>query len=237
MKACPLILLSVLMTLAACQGNDVPERAAPPTAAPAQSRVQPSRPQSAVAVRKPEPAQTARQVREALSQSKPADAKAAPTAKAVASVSSIANGNAAQGKVLARKSESADAKAAPTESSAAKPVATTVSSPANGDAARGKALARKCQACHNFNDRRKVGPGLAGIVGRKVGIMPDMQYSRALKAGGWQWDEAHLAAWICDSKAAVKRFTNDAGARTKMPAQRICDPKQQADLIAFLKTI
>ncbi|HXH71327.1 MAG TPA: c-type cytochrome, partial [Mariprofundaceae bacterium] len=105
-----------------------------------------------------------------------------------------------------------------------------------GNAANGEKLSGKCKACHNFNDKKKVGPGLAGVFGRKVGQMADMSYSDSLQKGKWVWDAAHLAAWACDSAAAVKEFTGDAGAKTKMPAVHICDPQQQADLIAFLKT-
>ena len=106
-----------------------------------------------------------------------------------------------------------------------------------GDANRGKRLAAKCLACHRLDDRRKVGPGLKGIVGRNAGKMPDMKYSKALAGAQWLWDEPKLAAWICDSKRAVKKFSGDDSATTKMPAQRICEPRDQADLIAFLKSL
>jgi len=106
-----------------------------------------------------------------------------------------------------------------------------------GNATRGKSIARKCQACHRFTDKRKVGPGLKGIVGRQAGIMPDMKYSPALKAGGWVWTIQALSAWDCDSKKAVKVLSGNPAAKTKMPAQHICDPTKQADLMAFLKTL
>ncbi|MDX8401833.1 MAG: c-type cytochrome, partial [Mariprofundaceae bacterium] len=106
-----------------------------------------------------------------------------------------------------------------------------------GDAAKGARIGRKCLSCHHTTARRKVGPGLAGVFGRKVGQMPDMKYSPALAHGGWHWDAAHLAAWVCDSRAAVRRFSGDPSAVTKMPSQRICDPARQADLIAWLKTL
>ena len=108
---------------------------------------------------------------------------------------------------------------------------------AMGDAAKGAKLVRKCKACHNFDARKKVGPGLAGIFVRKAGVMPDMKYSASLAAGGWSWDAEHLAAWVCDSKKAIKTFSGNAGAKTKMGRQRICDPGKQADLIAYLKTL
>jgi len=106
-----------------------------------------------------------------------------------------------------------------------------------GDAAKGKVIARKCQGCHNFTAKKKVGPGLKGIVGRQAGMMPGMRYSKALKAGGWVWDEQHLHAWDCDSRKAIKLFTGNPSAKTKMPPQHICDETKLANLIAFLKTL
>lgn len=93
----------------------------------------------------------------------------------------------------------------------------------------------KCKACHNFSEKKKVGPGLAGVVGRKAGVMKDIKYSSALASGGWVWDEAHLREWMCNSKDAVKKFTGDDHAKTKMPPQKICDAAKQDELIAFLK--
>ncbi|EAU53440.1 c-type cytochrome [Mariprofundus ferrooxydans] len=108
---------------------------------------------------------------------------------------------------------------------------------AMGDAVKGKAKARKCAACHNFNDKKKVGPGLAGVVGRKAGTMADMKYSQALSTATWSWNEKNLALWVCNSKEAVKTLSGDPGATTKMPSQRICDAGDQANLIAYLKTL
>jgi len=115
-------------------------------------------------------------------------------------------------------------------------IVTATNTPA-GDMVKGKALARKCMACHAFSDKKKMGPGLKAIVGRKAGSMAGMNYSEALAAGSWSWNEQNLAGWLCDSKAAVKALSGDAKAKTKMPAQRICEADRQADLIAFLKTL
>jgi len=106
-----------------------------------------------------------------------------------------------------------------------------------GNAARGKSLARKCKACHNFTAKKKVGPGLQGVFGRKAGIMAGMRYSPALAAGGWVWNEKNLALWVCDSKKAIKSLSGNVSAKTKMGVQHFCDAGKQADLIAFLKTL
>ena len=108
---------------------------------------------------------------------------------------------------------------------------------ASGDAGKGKSLANKCKGCHHFTAKKKVGPGLQAIVGRKAGSMAGARYSTALSAGGWVWNEKNLAIWLCDSKKAVKTLSGNSSAKTKMPAQRICDVNKQADLIAFLNTL
>jgi len=64
-----------------------------------------------------------------------------------------------------------------------------------------------------------------------------MQYSPALQHANWQWDTPHLAAWLCDSHKALQTFSGKPNVRSKMPAQHICDPKQQADIIAYMKTL
>ncbi len=95
----------------------------------------------------------------------------------------------------------------------------------------------KCKTCHNFTAKKKVGPGLKGVVGRPVASMEGFKYSKSLKAnaGKWNWDEDHLRKWMCSSKNAVKEFTGDEHAKTKMPPQKVCDKEKQDKIIAFLK--
>jgi len=93
----------------------------------------------------------------------------------------------------------------------------------------------KCKACHNFSDANKVGPGLAGVIGRKAGTHAGFNYSDGLKNGGWTWDEAKLREWMCNSKDAIKKLTGNANAKTKMPPQKICDAAKQDEVLAKLK--
>jgi len=94
----------------------------------------------------------------------------------------------------------------------------------------------KCKMCHSFGDGNKVGPGLKGIVGRKAGTFPGFRYSDSLKNANWVWDEDHLRKWIHKSKDAIKEFTGDSSAKTKMSNQKIKGEKADK-VIAFLKTI
>jgi len=112
-----------------------------------------------------------------------------------------------------------------------------------------KALS-KCKMCHHFTPKNKVGPGLGrgmlnghmepGDFGRTAGTHPGFHYTfvKYIPAGGsWVWDERHIRQWICDSKRAIKAFTGDKTAKTKMPPQHICDPAAQDAVIAALRSI
>jgi len=101
----------------------------------------------------------------------------------------------------------------------------------------------KCKACHNFTAKKKVGPGwgkgdgVPGVYGRKAGTFPGFKYKYTKYGSDWSWDDAHLRKWMCNSKDAVKEFTGNPKARTKMPPQKICDPAKQDAIIAFMKSI
>jgi len=96
----------------------------------------------------------------------------------------------------------------------------------------------KCKACHKLkSDKKKVGPGLKSVFGRKNSQMV-AKYGKSMKAhaGEWTWDEAHLREWVCNSKKAIKKFTGDNHAKTKMPPQKRCGAKADA-VIAALKAL
>jgi len=94
----------------------------------------------------------------------------------------------------------------------------------------------KCRACHDFGAKNKVGPGLKGIVGRKAGTFPGFKYSDALKGANWVWDEDHLRKWMHNSKKAIKEFTGNPKAKTRMGKQNV-KGKKADKIFAFLKTI
>jgi len=93
----------------------------------------------------------------------------------------------------------------------------------------------KCKACHNFTAKKKVGPGLLGVFGRKAGIMPKMKYSAALKKGGWVWDEANLRTFLTDTKKGIKTLSGDKKAKTKMKIK--VKGAKLDEVIAFLKQL
>jgi len=94
----------------------------------------------------------------------------------------------------------------------------------------------RCKACHSLGTANKVGPGLKGIFGKKAGQAEGFKYSKALAGADWVWDEENLRKWIKNSKKAIKEFTGDDKAKTKMGKQNI-KGKKADKIIAFLKDL
>lgn len=101
-----------------------------------------------------------------------------------------------------------------------------------GDAAKGETVFKKCKSCHEIGEgaKSKTGPALTGIVGAKVGAVPDFKYSADLAeagAAGKTWTEEHLTAFLTKPK--------DVYPKTKMGFAGIKDAEDVADLIAYMK--
>ncbi len=85
-----------------------------------------------------------------------------------------------------------------------------------------------CAGCHALEpDRRRLGPSLAGVFGRRAGTVPGYRYSRALKESGILWNATTLDAWLANPAEFV------SGSR--MPFPGIGNPRDRADLIAFFE--
>ena len=105
---------------------------------------------------------------------------------------------------------------------------------AAGDAAKGKKVFNKCKACHSIKaGKTKVGPSLAGVVGRKAGTASGFKRYKGLKGADWTWDEALLDEYLIDPKKFAKART---GKRTSM-GFKLKKAGQRADVIAYLKTL
>ncbi len=99
---------------------------------------------------------------------------------------------------------------------------------AAGDAAAGEKVFKKCKACHSFDTaKKKIGPHLNGVVGRKAGSVEGYKYSKAMKAADITWDEASLDEYLKKPKAFLKG--------TKMSFGGLKKDAQRADIIAYLK--
>jgi cytochrome c oxidase assembly protein Cox11 len=94
-------------------------------------------------------------------------------------------------------------------------------------AAGAKLFAERCSTCH-APDRVRIGPPLAGVVGRQAGSVAGYPYSASLRTAGFIWDDAHLAKWLADPQALVP------GAQMPM---RVPEQAARRDLVAYLKTL
>ena len=75
---------------------------------------------------------------------------------------------------------------------------------ADGDAKKGEKVFKKCKACHSVDKgKHKIGPSLAGIMGRKAGTTSFKKY-KALKGADFKWDDDNISDWIENQKDFLK---------------------------------
>ena len=97
------------------------------------------------------------------------------------------------------------------------------------DAAAGGMAFLQCADCHSPGASNGVGPGLAGIVGRRAGSHADFQYSPAMAKATIVWDAKTLDAYLADPKATMPGTTMD------FPG--ISDAVERANIVAYLSTL
>ena len=70
---------------------------------------------------------------------------------------------------------------------------------------RGTLLFLRCASCHDISQTAspKIGPNLAGVIGRRAGSLPGYAYSPAMKAQTFVWDDASLDRWLTKPSAVV----------------------------------
>lgn len=99
---------------------------------------------------------------------------------------------------------------------------------AEGDAGKGEKLFAKCKACHTIEaGKNKVGPSLAGVIGRHAGGVEGFKYSDAMHSSGVIWDEASLDKYLADPKGFVPG--------NKMAFPGLKNEQDRQDVIAYLK--
>ena len=99
-----------------------------------------------------------------------------------------------------------------------------------GNAGAGKSVFLRCSGCHSVAaGETRIGPSLAGVVGRKAGTQPGYVYSPALKASGLSWTGETLDAFLTNPRKLVP------GNRMSYPG--LAAPADRANVIAYLATI
>jgi len=96
---------------------------------------------------------------------------------------------------------------------------------------------RRCQMCHDFTTgKNRIGPSLKGVLGRKAGTYPGYKYkfTKYIKGEPWVWTEEKIRKWDYDSEAAIREFTGNPNARTRMPPQHRMGAAED-EIISFIK--
>ena len=97
------------------------------------------------------------------------------------------------------------------------------------DVERGARMFRFCAGCHSLKAGEfRVGPPLAGLIGREAGAVPGFRYSRALRQSGVVWKAATLDGWLANPKKFIPG--------NRMRFSGIRNDRTRADLISFLES-
>jgi cytochrome c len=97
---------------------------------------------------------------------------------------------------------------------------------AAGDPKAGEAVYSRCLACHSL-ERHRTGPKHCGLLGRKAGSAKGFDFSESLKESNIVWNEKTLDRFLANPMKVVPGTT--------MTYAGVEDPKERADLIAYLK--
>ena len=96
------------------------------------------------------------------------------------------------------------------------------------DAVHGEQVYARCLACHALAYDR-VGPRHCGLFGRRAGSVPQFSYSPAMKNSRIVWNDKTLDRFLTQP---LKMVPGSA-----MTYDGVADPKDRADLIAYLKHV
>ncbi|MGA9251415.1 MAG: c-type cytochrome [Roseobacter sp.] len=107
-----------------------------------------------------------------------------------------------------------------------------VGAEAIGDPAAGERIFSKCTSCHQVGKdaQDRVGPHLNGIFGRPAGAHEGYNYSEGLHragADGLIWTAETLDVYLENPRSLVSR--------TRMNFSGLKDPKDRADVLAYLR--
>lgn len=101
---------------------------------------------------------------------------------------------------------------------------------ASADVAQGEKIAKVCAACHTFDagGANKVGPNLAGTMGKAKAGHAGFSYSDAMKAKGGTWTVADMNEFLWNPKKFVPG--------TKMAFAGLKKPEDRAAVIKYLQS-
>ncbi len=88
---------------------------------------------------------------------------------------------------------------------------------------------QRCGSCHSIEPgQNRLGPHLAGIVGRTAGAVEGARYSQDMQKSGIVWDDKTLDTYLDNPRAVVPRTTMTVALR---------DSAQRSAIIDYLRTL
>lgn len=98
-----------------------------------------------------------------------------------------------------------------------------------GDAAAGEKVFLQCKSCHVVEPgQNRIGPSLAGIIGREAGTVEGFSYTDANKNSGITWTKEKMFQYLENPMRVVPG--------TKMAFAGLKDAQARADVIAYLES-
>ena len=99
---------------------------------------------------------------------------------------------------------------------------------AMGDLTHGEKVFKKCAACHSIvkGGKNNIGPALYNVVGRKIGVVEDYKYSKALVSYDKEWTFEELNGYLIKPAKWIKG--------TKMAFAGLRKEKDRASVIKYL---
>lgn len=105
------------------------------------------------------------------------------------------------------------------------------SAQAAGDPEKGATIFRRCATCHSVQEGgpNKVGPGLFGIIGRKVASLSGYMYSMAMESANFVWTEDKLISFLAHPQQVLPG--------TKMPFSGLSNVEDASNIVAYLASL
>ena len=99
-----------------------------------------------------------------------------------------------------------------------------------GDISHGEKVFKKCAACHSIakGGKNNIGPALYNVVGRKVGVINDYKYSKALSNYEKEWTFEELNGYLIKPAKWIKG--------TKMAFAGLRKEKDRASVILYMNS-
>lgn len=112
----------------------------------------------------------------------------------------------------------------------------------SGDAVKGKRDFRRCAICHSATpDKVKIGPSLAGVIGREAGTSPSYasRYSSDMKAAGakgLKWDEEKITDYLKNPSKFIGGVLGKGNASIRM-RNKFSKESFRKNVAAYLATL